>query len=432
MLTGVYYFPTDYGIDIAELARALEERGYARLFDAGVAPGGSAYLVMEYVDGVPLTTYCDAQQLRVEERLGLFQVVCEATQHAHQALVVDRDLKPSNIFVSRAGEVELLDFGASPACRARDQRCQTDGLELFLTPAYAGARAGSRRSGDHGDRRVRVRRRSPRAADRTTALRLVLDMPAPPPARALSDIPSPPAARFAAPCSSPSRGRSWRDWRRRPLAPDDAGEAGQAVSRRSRRHRPQGAQARARTTLCLGGTACRGHRPLSRRAPGDRRARHQGVSREPLRRATSGGGRGGRAPGRPARGVQCDDRSASAAGGTERDRARSEQKKTEQVMRLFVDLFKIANPKSDPGWRPSIDWGVPGACRGARARSGRSQPELTAALRHVLGLVHFARNSNARARRSSSLAEQRRLFGENAIATLTVQVDLRRVARLAR
>ena len=112
--------------------------------------------------------------------------------------------------------------------------------------------------------------------------------------------------------------------------------------------------------------------------------------------------------------------------GTERDRARSEQKKTEQVMRLFVDLFKTANPEMTPGGdRQSIGEFL----AHAEARvlgQAESQPELTAALRHVLGLVHFARNSNARARHllDASLAEQRRLFGEDAIETLTVQVDL--------
>ena len=67
---------------------------------------------MEYVDGLPITTYCDDQQrLDIRARLRLFVDVCAAVQHAHQNLVIHRDLKPSNILVSTDGRVHLLDFG---------------------------------------------------------------------------------------------------------------------------------------------------------------------------------------------------------------------------------------------------------------------------------------------------------------------------------
>jgi serine/threonine-protein kinase len=92
------------------LAR-LSHPNIARLLDAGLTPEGSPYIVMEYVDGVSITEHCESRGLKLAERLRLFRVVCDATQHAHQALVVHRDLKPSNIFVSRDGEVKLLDFG---------------------------------------------------------------------------------------------------------------------------------------------------------------------------------------------------------------------------------------------------------------------------------------------------------------------------------
>ena len=83
----------------------------AGLLDGGFAPDGTPYLVMELVDGIPITEWCAAERLSLDARLRLFRVVCDAVQHAHRALVVHRDLKPSNIFVSRSGNVKLLDFG---------------------------------------------------------------------------------------------------------------------------------------------------------------------------------------------------------------------------------------------------------------------------------------------------------------------------------
>ena len=83
----------------------------AGLLDGGFAPDGTPYLVMELVDGVPITEWCAAGRLSLDARLRLFRVVCDAVQHAHRALVVHRDLKPANILVSRCGNVKLLDFG---------------------------------------------------------------------------------------------------------------------------------------------------------------------------------------------------------------------------------------------------------------------------------------------------------------------------------
>jgi serine/threonine-protein kinase len=116
----------------------LSHPNIARLIDAGHTPEGSAYLVMEYVDGTPITTYCDAQRLTVEGRLRLFRTVCDATQHAHQSLVVHRDLKPSNILVSSAGEVKLLDFGIAKLLEPDHPLAdQTMPGMRALTPAYA-------------------------------------------------------------------------------------------------------------------------------------------------------------------------------------------------------------------------------------------------------------------------------------------------------
>ncbi|RZA20632.1 MAG: serine/threonine protein kinase [Lysobacteraceae bacterium] len=83
----------------------------ARLLDAGIDRDGQPYLALEYVDGEPLTSYCQSRQLGIAARIDLFRQVCDAVSHAHANLIVHRDLKPSNILVTPAGHVRLLDFG---------------------------------------------------------------------------------------------------------------------------------------------------------------------------------------------------------------------------------------------------------------------------------------------------------------------------------
>ena len=96
-----------------QILASLEHPNIARLYDAGISADGVPYFVMEYVDGVPITRYCDSHNLRTNERLRLFQTVCESVQYAHQHLVVHRDLKPANILVSADGVPKLLDFGVA-------------------------------------------------------------------------------------------------------------------------------------------------------------------------------------------------------------------------------------------------------------------------------------------------------------------------------
>lgn len=93
------------------LAR-LAHPNIARLIDAGItATGGQRYLVLEYVDGVPIDQYCNARALDVAARVRLFIGVLAAVAHAHNRLILHRDLKPANILVTAAGEAKLLDFG---------------------------------------------------------------------------------------------------------------------------------------------------------------------------------------------------------------------------------------------------------------------------------------------------------------------------------
>jgi len=93
------------------LAR-LAHPNIARLLDAGVAQGGAQpYLVLEYIDGVPIDRYCEDNALDTAARVRLFLDVLAAVAHAHNRLILHRDLKPSNILVTAVGEVKLLDFG---------------------------------------------------------------------------------------------------------------------------------------------------------------------------------------------------------------------------------------------------------------------------------------------------------------------------------
>src|SRR5580704_6748631 len=92
------------------LAR-LSHPNIARLLDAGVAEGSQPYLVLEYVQGEPIDAYCERMGLDVRARVRLFLGVLHAVMHAHGNLIVHRDIKPGNVFVTADGTVKLLDFG---------------------------------------------------------------------------------------------------------------------------------------------------------------------------------------------------------------------------------------------------------------------------------------------------------------------------------
>jgi serine/threonine protein kinase len=94
-----------------DLLAGLNHQNIAGLHDAGVTAGGRPWMAREYVDGEPLTTWCDARRLGVEARVRLFRQVVLAVRHAHAHLVLHRDLNPGNILVTPQGEVRVLDFG---------------------------------------------------------------------------------------------------------------------------------------------------------------------------------------------------------------------------------------------------------------------------------------------------------------------------------
>jgi eukaryotic-like serine/threonine-protein kinase len=90
---------------------ALDHSNIVKLLDGGSTEDGSPYLVMEYVEGLPIDQYCDLHTLSIDDRLHLFRQVCAAVQYAHENLVIHRDLKPGNILIAKGGVPRLLDFG---------------------------------------------------------------------------------------------------------------------------------------------------------------------------------------------------------------------------------------------------------------------------------------------------------------------------------
>ena len=121
------------------LAR-LSHPNIARLLDGGLSADGRPFFVMEYVEGTPLVAYCNANSLGLRARLDCILQVCAALQFAHRQLVVHLDIKPSNVIVTAAGEVKLLDFGIakllgdSPIDTSMQTRTQT---QRPLTAGYA-------------------------------------------------------------------------------------------------------------------------------------------------------------------------------------------------------------------------------------------------------------------------------------------------------
>ena len=123
-----------------QILASLVHPNVAQLLDGGVTDGRLPYLVMEYVDGLPITSYCDRQRLTIADRLRLFKDVCAAVHHAHQNLVIHRDLKPGNIMVTGSGQVKLLDFGIAkllnPGMSAVEVPITRTELRI-MTPEYA-------------------------------------------------------------------------------------------------------------------------------------------------------------------------------------------------------------------------------------------------------------------------------------------------------
>ena len=121
----------------------MDHPGIARMLDAGVGPSGGPYFAMELVRGEPITSWCEERNLLVAERVGIFQQVCLAVQHAHEKGVVHRDLKPTNILVTTVDgrpAPKVIDFGIAKAVQAETETESATRLtradQTLGTPAY--------------------------------------------------------------------------------------------------------------------------------------------------------------------------------------------------------------------------------------------------------------------------------------------------------
>ena len=158
-----------------QILAGLQHPYIARLLDGGVTAEGELYLVMEYVDGVPIHRFCQERRLTQTQRIELFLRVCEAVQFAHQNFVVHRDLKPDNILVAEDGTPRLLDFGTakllSPSLDGTGEPTNARRLSVLYS-AVRQPGAGVRQSHHHGIGHLLAGRAFISSADRNAALRI--------------------------------------------------------------------------------------------------------------------------------------------------------------------------------------------------------------------------------------------------------------------
>jgi len=114
----------------------LNHPNIARLLDGGMTPEGTPYLVMEYIDGVPLDEYCRQNNASLDQKLKVFLRICTAVEYAHKNLVVHRDIKPGNVLVGQNGAPKLVDFGIAKLL-AGDGGATANTTMRLMTPEYA-------------------------------------------------------------------------------------------------------------------------------------------------------------------------------------------------------------------------------------------------------------------------------------------------------
>ena len=399
-----------------QLLAQLVHPNIATLLDGGFAPDGTSYLVMELVDGVPITEWCASERLALEAMLRLFCVVCSTVQHAHRALVVHRDLKPSNIFVARSGCVKLLDFGIAKLLdpEAPDAGLPTTRAEMrLLTPEYAAPE--QRRDGPVTtatdvyalgillyELLTGVRPREPGAIGESLPPRDASPTPITAPSEALRRLA---AAALTHPAGHEPPGSQMRRADARRLAQRIRGDLDRIVlmalrDEPDRRYGSAGQLGEEVERFLAGRTVL-----AQRDTLGYRTRKFVGRNRLAVTAAAV------LVASLTVFGIIAAWQARALA---EKGRvAVLERDKAEQVVSVLVDLFQTTNPAI----RPDADRMPIGRfLAGAEARAVdqlSAAPLVRAKLKQVFGLIHYERGEYAPARAAleEALAEQRRLVG---------------------
>ncbi len=130
-----------------QILTSLDHSGIVRLLDRGEDTSGLRYIVMEYVEGMPVEEFCDLRRLPIEDRIRLLIQVMDAVEYAHRRLVIHADLKPANILITNEGQPKLLDFGIATMLDPQSLRSSNvSSMPAHYTPAFASPeqRAGER------------------------------------------------------------------------------------------------------------------------------------------------------------------------------------------------------------------------------------------------------------------------------------------------
>lgn len=123
-----------------EILASLKHPNIAQLYDGGITQNGAPYLIMEFLDGDPIDVWCNKHNYTIEERVKIFGKACRAIQFAHQHMVVHRDIKPQNVFVTKTGQVKILDFGIAKMLEPihpNQTLMQTGAGHRLWTPQFA-------------------------------------------------------------------------------------------------------------------------------------------------------------------------------------------------------------------------------------------------------------------------------------------------------
>ncbi len=436
------------------LAR-LDHPNIAQLLDGGVSDDGRLYLVMQKVEGLPITAYCDQRRLDIPARLRLFCEVCEAVDFAHRNLIVHRDLKPSNILITEIGgkaQVKLLDFGIAKLLE--EEPSDQTRFEVM----------GTRSEAVDKTRSEAVDKTRSEAVDKTRSEALWMTPEHAAPEQILGRAVTTATDTYALgillyelltgerPFSAAGLSRSQLEaviCDRPPTAPSLA----------VRSHSPAEEVARARSDSPL---------KLARRLRGDLDTIvARALAKEPERRYGSARGlaedvqrhltglpvlaRPDSLPYRLGRFVARHTWQVAAgvallglaiaftvttvrqskALERERDEARVERQTAEQVADVLVELFEQANPSHTPdGRKLTVDELLEQHSDQVIQRL-EDQPEVQSRLRHMLGRVHFAHSRYDKSRElyQQALAQRRRLAGPDDPLALTVEHDLAVLAR---